>query len=154
MILGTMHLLIIEDDPRLAELLAQLLTGERHVVEVARTGRDGIDLATANGLDAIVLDVGLPDISGIDVARRLRELGSTVPILMLTARDMVADRVRGLDAGADTISSSPSHSRSSRRGCGPSRGGPRRSRSPRSPADPSRSTTSIGRSPWGAGGWS
>jgi len=95
-----MHILVIEDDPRLAELLQQLLIGDRHVVDVAANGRDGLDLA-ADGVDAIVLDIGLPDISGLDVARRIRRRGSTVPILMLTARDAVADRVGGLDAGAD-----------------------------------------------------
>jgi two-component system OmpR family response regulator len=96
-----MHVLIIEDDPRLADLLDQLLAAERHVVEVARTGRDGLDLAAANGVDAIVLDIGLPDVSGLEVARRIRRTGSGVPILMLTARDAVSDRVGGLDAGAD-----------------------------------------------------
>jgi DNA-binding response OmpR family regulator len=96
-----MHVLIIEDDPRLSDLLEQLLVADRHVVEVARTGRDGLDLAAANGVDAIVLDVGLPDIGGLEVARRLRGSGSAVPILMLTARDAVTDRVAGLDAGAD-----------------------------------------------------
>jgi len=95
-----MHILVIEDDPRLAELLAQLLAAERHVVDVAGNGRDGLDLA-AIGVDAIVLDVGLPDISGIEVARRIRRSGSAVPILFLTARDAVSDRVVGLDAGAD-----------------------------------------------------
>jgi two-component system OmpR family response regulator len=96
-----MHILLIEDDPRLAALLEQLLTGERHVVEVAATGCEGLDLAEIGGLDAIVLDVGLPDVSGLDVARRIRRAGSGVPILMLTARDGVTDRVSGLDAGAD-----------------------------------------------------
>jgi DNA-binding response OmpR family regulator len=96
-----MHVLIIEDDPRLADLLEQLLAADRHVVEVARTGRDGLDLAEANGVDVIVLDIGLPDLSGLEVARRLRRTGSAVPILMLTARDAVRDRVAGLDAGAD-----------------------------------------------------
>ena len=96
-----MHVLIIEDDPRLATLTEQLLVAERHVVEVARTGREGLDLAAANGVDAIILDIGLPDISGLEVARRLRRGGSAVPILMLTARDAVTDRVGGLDAGAD-----------------------------------------------------
>jgi two-component system OmpR family response regulator len=100
-----MHILVIEDDPRLAELLAALLTGERHVVEVATSGRDGLDLAESGvvdgAVDAIVLDVGLPDISGLDVARRLRRKGNAVPILFLTARDAVSDRVAGLDAGAD-----------------------------------------------------
>ncbi len=96
-----MHVLIIEDDPRLSDLLEQLLVADRHVVEVARSGRDGLDLAEVNGVDAIVLDVGLPDFSGLEVARRLRTAGSAVPILMLTARDAVTDRVAGLDAGAD-----------------------------------------------------
>ena len=96
-----MHVLIIEDDPRLATLTEQLLVAERHVVEVARTGREGLDLAAANGVDAIILDIGLPDISGLEVARRLRRGGSAVPILMLTARDAVTDRVGGLDAGVD-----------------------------------------------------
>jgi len=95
-----MHILVIEDDPRLADLLAQLLTAERHVVDVAASGRDGLDLARS-GVDAIVLDVGLPDISGVEVARRIRRSGSAVPILFLTARDAVADRVAGLDAGGD-----------------------------------------------------
>jgi two-component system, OmpR family, response regulator len=99
-IVGTMHILVIEDDPRLAELLSQLLVGERHVVDVATTGADGLDLVES-GVDAIVLDVGLPDISGLDVARRIRRSGSAVPILFLTARDAVSDRVTGLDAGAD-----------------------------------------------------
>ena len=101
-----MHILVIEDDPRLADLLAQLLTGDRHVVDVAATGRDGLDLA-ASGVDAIVLDVGLPDISGLDVARRIRQRSDVVPILMLTARDSVADRVHGLDAGADYYLTKP-----------------------------------------------
>jgi len=96
----TMHILVIEDDPRLAALLAQLLAGERHVVDVASTGHDGLDLAVT-GVDAIVLDVGLPDISGLEVARRIRRAGNAVPILFLTARDAVSDRVTGLDAGAD-----------------------------------------------------
>ena len=96
-----MHLLLVEDDPRLADLVARLLQGERHVVEQAATGEAALELADAPGLDAIVLDVGLPDLSGLEVARRLRRRGSQVPILMLTARDAIPDRVAGLDAGAD-----------------------------------------------------
>jgi DNA-binding response OmpR family regulator len=96
-----MHLLLVEDDARLGDLVARLLAGERHVVERAATGREALELAEASGIDAIVLDVGLPDLSGLEVARRLRAGGSTVPILMLTARDGIADRVAGLDAGAD-----------------------------------------------------
>jgi two-component system OmpR family response regulator len=96
-----MHLLLVEDDPRLADIVARLLGGDRHLVERATTGGAALELAEAPGLDAIVLDVGLPDMSGLEVARRLRARGSDVPILMLTARDAVADRVAGLDAGAD-----------------------------------------------------
>jgi two-component system OmpR family response regulator len=96
-----MHLLLVEDDPRLADLVARLLGGERHLVERATDGGTALEMAGSPGLDAIVLDVGLPDISGLEVARRLRARGSEVPILMLTARDSVADRVAGLDAGAD-----------------------------------------------------
>ena len=97
-----MHLLVIEDDPRLSRLLRRLLEEDRHVVELATDGVSGVEIAAAApGIEAIVLDVGLPDISGLEVARRVRASGSDVAILMLTARDTVGDRVTGLDAGAD-----------------------------------------------------
>ncbi|MBX3030089.1 MAG: response regulator transcription factor [Chloroflexi bacterium] len=98
-----MHLLIVEDDDRLRRLLKRLLEEQRHVVEVAATGADGYDIASTpgGGIDVLILDIGLPDMSGLDVARRLRREGIEVPILMLTARDTVGDRVTGLDAGAD-----------------------------------------------------
>ena len=97
-----MHLLVIEDDPRLVRLLRRLLEEDRHVVETAMTGRDGVDIVEATtGIDAIILDIGLPDMSGLDVARKIRSTGSETAILMLTARDTVGDRVNGLDAGAD-----------------------------------------------------
>jgi DNA-binding response OmpR family regulator len=96
-----MHLLLVEDDPRLADLVTRLLVGDHHVVENAATAATALELSELPGLDAIVLDVGLPDLSGFEVARRVRARGSRVPILMLTARDAISDRVRGLDAGAD-----------------------------------------------------
>jgi DNA-binding response OmpR family regulator len=97
-----MHLLVVEDDPRLGRLLHRLLTDDRHLVELTASGREALEIAGAgDGIDAIVLDVGLPDMPGTDVARRLRASGSGVPILMLTARDAIEDRVAGLDAGAD-----------------------------------------------------
>jgi DNA-binding response OmpR family regulator len=97
-----MHLLVIEDDPRLVRLLRRLLEEDRHVVETATTGRDGIAIAEATtGIEVIILDIGLPDVSGLEVARAIRASGSEVAILMLTARDTVGDRVTGLDAGAD-----------------------------------------------------
>ena len=97
-----MHLLLVEDDERLSRVLRRLLEEDRHVVELARDGRSGLELAeSAAGVEAIILDIGLPDISGLDVARRIRRDGRDVAILMLTARDTVNDRVTGLDAGAD-----------------------------------------------------
>jgi two-component system OmpR family response regulator len=98
-----MHLLLVEDDARLRRVLARLLEEDRHVVDVAADGRTAVDLATTvdGGFDAIILDIGLPDVTGLEVARQLRDGGSEVAILMLTARDAIGDRVRGLDAGAD-----------------------------------------------------
>jgi DNA-binding response OmpR family regulator len=96
-----MHLLLVEDDERLADLTARLLARDRHLVERARRGSEALDAAEMEGLDAVILDLGLPDLSGLEVARRIRSSGSRVPIIMLTARDAVRDRVIGLDAGAD-----------------------------------------------------
>jgi two-component system, OmpR family, response regulator MprA len=97
-----MHVLVVEDDPKLGRLLRRLLEEDRHVVDVAVDGRSGLETAReATGIDALILDVGLPDISGLEVARQLRDDGSNVPILVLTARDTIGDRVTGLDAGAD-----------------------------------------------------
>jgi two-component system response regulator MprA len=97
-----MHLLLVEDDPRLQRVLRRLLEDDRHVVEVAPDGRTALELAEATeGIETVILDVGLPDISGLEVARRMRRDGRELTILMLTARDTVNDRVAGLDAGAD-----------------------------------------------------
>lgn len=96
-----MHLLLVEDDPRLADLVGRLLEADRHVVERAATGAEALELAAGPGLEVIVLDVGLPDVSGLEVARRIRARGCRTPILMLTARDAISDRVAGLDSGAD-----------------------------------------------------
>jgi len=102
------HLLLVEDDPRLGRLLSRLFREDRHVVELAGTGHDGLDLAeSGSALDAIVLDIGLPDLDGLEVARRLRASGRTTPIIMLTARDALTDRVAGLDAGADDYLTKP-----------------------------------------------
>jgi DNA-binding response OmpR family regulator len=102
------HLLVIEDDQRLGPLLVRLFAEDRHVVELARTGRAGLEAAdSGTSLDAIVLDVGLPDLDGLDVARRIRARGCRTPIIMLTARDGLADRISGLDAGADDYLTKP-----------------------------------------------
>ncbi len=97
-----MHVLLVEDDHRLARVLRRLLEDDRHVVEVAHDGESGLEIATSPaGIEVIILDIGLPDMTGLEVARRVRRAGSEVAILMLTARDTVNDRVIGLDAGAD-----------------------------------------------------
>lgn len=85
----------------MAGLLKRALQEEGHAVDIASDGPEGLWLATENAYEAIVLDVMLPGLDGIQLCRRLRESGNWVPVLLLTARDGVGDRVRGLDAGAD-----------------------------------------------------
>jgi DNA-binding response OmpR family regulator len=97
-----MHLLVVEDDERLCRALRRLLEEDRHVVDVANDGETGLAIAEDGaGIEAVILDIGLPDISGLEVARRLRRSRAELAIIMLTARDTVGDRVTGLDAGAD-----------------------------------------------------
>jgi DNA-binding response OmpR family regulator len=94
-------LLVIEDEERVASFLAKGLRANGHVVLLARTGRQGLAMAAEPGLDAVVLDLGLPDIDGTEVLRQLRAHERAVPVVVLTARGEVGDRVRGLDLGAD-----------------------------------------------------
>jgi two-component system OmpR family response regulator len=96
-----MRILVVEDEPKLARLLERGLVEEGHAADVARTGEDALWMARSVEYDAIVLDLMLPGIDGVEVCRRLRESEVWSPVLMLTARDAVADRVAGLDAGAD-----------------------------------------------------
>jgi DNA-binding response OmpR family regulator len=96
-----MHILVVEDEPRLAALLRRVLTEERHTVDVAATGTDGLHMAGSDTYDLVVLDVMLPELDGIQVCRELRTYDVQTPVLMLTARGEVEDRVRGLNAGAD-----------------------------------------------------
>ena len=96
-----MRVLVVEDESRMARLLKRGLEEEGHAVDVAADGPEGLWLATENPYAAIVLDVMLPGFDGFELCRRLRAAGMWVPVLMLTARDAVDDRVRGLDAGAD-----------------------------------------------------
>ena len=96
-----MRVLVVEDEQRLARLLRRVLEEEHYTVDEAHDGIDGEDLARAGVYDFIVLDVMLPGQDGIAVCRNLRRSRVATPILMLTARDAVEDRVRGLDAGAD-----------------------------------------------------
>jgi two-component system OmpR family response regulator len=96
-----MRVLVIEDELRMASLVKRALEEEGHAVDIAGTGPEGLWLATENSYAAIVLDVMLPGYDGFELCRRLRDAGIWVPVLMLTARDEIGDRVRGLDAGAD-----------------------------------------------------
>ena len=96
-----MRVLVVEDELKMASLLQRGLVEEAHAADIARTGDDALWMARAVEYDAIVLDVMLPGPDGFEVCRRLRERGVWSPVLMLTARDTVKDRVAGLDAGAD-----------------------------------------------------
>ncbi|HEV8089007.1 MAG TPA: response regulator transcription factor [Actinomycetota bacterium] len=96
-----MQILLIEDDTRLSALVADRLRGEGHTAETAADGDEGLRLASSGRFDMAVVDVMLPGMDGLHVASTLRERGVTTPILMLTARDTVDDRVAGLRAGAD-----------------------------------------------------
>jgi two-component system OmpR family response regulator len=101
------RLLVVEDDPKMAGLLKRGLQEEGYPVDVAPDGPEAVWMATENPYSAIVLDVMLPGFDGFEVARRLRAEGQWAPILMLTARDLLADRVDGLDAGADDYLAKP-----------------------------------------------
>ncbi|HSL64421.1 MAG TPA: response regulator transcription factor [Gaiellaceae bacterium] len=102
-----MRVLVVEDEPKLAALLRRGLVEEGHAADVAPTGEDALWRALATPYDAIVLDLMLPGLDGVEVCRRLRAAGVWAPVLMLTARDGVDDRVGGLDAGADDYLSKP-----------------------------------------------
>ncbi len=96
-----MHVLLVEDDPVLADGIARILRGHGMVVDVVHNGDDADRALQAREMSVAVLDIGLPGIDGFEVVRRLRSRGSQLPVLLLTARDDVQDRVRGLEMGAD-----------------------------------------------------
>lgn len=96
-----MQLLVVEDDPGVRGAVERALRAAQHEVTTAGDGQRGLDLATTRAFDALVLDLGLPAVDGLEVCRRLRAAGNHVPVLVLTARAAIADRVEGLDAGAD-----------------------------------------------------
>jgi two-component system response regulator MprA len=98
---GKPRVLVVDDDPRILEALRRALTLKGFAVSTAEGGEPALSLLGLGAPDVLVLDVAMPDVDGIEVCRRLREAGDRTPVLMLTARDAVADRVVGLEAGAD-----------------------------------------------------
>jgi two-component system response regulator MprA len=94
-------ILVVDDEPAVQQALARAFALERYDVEVARDGGEALEALAAEQFDAVVLDVTMPRVSGLEVCRRLRASGDRSPVLMLTARDAIDDRVAGLDAGAD-----------------------------------------------------
>ncbi|MGZ8136321.1 MAG: response regulator transcription factor [Methylococcaceae bacterium] len=105
--LGYMRILLVEDDKRIVDFVQRGLKAEGYTVEIAGSGQEAIALGTAGQFQAIILDLGLPDINGRQVCERLRSNGVDTPILMLTARDTVQDKVTGLRAGADDYMTKP-----------------------------------------------
>ena len=102
-----MRVLIVEDDPRMAAAIRRGLQADGVVADVASSGEDGLWMAGATEFDVVVLDVMLPGIDGFETCRRLRKAGVWTPIIMLTARDSIDDRVLGLDQGADDYLTKP-----------------------------------------------
>ena len=102
-----MRVLIVEDEVRLAETLRDLLELERYTADICHDGESGLDNALSDIYDLVILDVMLPKKDGFSVLRALRQAGKTVPVLMLSARSELADRVEGLDCGADDYLAKP-----------------------------------------------
>jgi two-component system OmpR family response regulator len=101
------HILIIEDEDRIARLLEMELSYEGYTVQRAATGREGLDMALSDSWDVILLDIMLPELSGTEVLRRLRQTDELTPIIFLTARDATPDKVSGLDQGANDYITKP-----------------------------------------------
>jgi two-component system, OmpR family, response regulator len=102
-----MHLLVVEDAPKMSSVLQRAFREDGYAVDVQASGHEAVWMGSECDFDAVILDIGLPDIDGFDVCRQLRERGRRMPILMLTAREAVSDLVRGLDAGADDYLTKP-----------------------------------------------
>ncbi|MBR3767654.1 MAG: response regulator transcription factor [Clostridia bacterium] len=102
-----MQVLVVEDEKRLAEALAHILSEQKYMVDIAFDGRDGLDYALSGIYDVIILDVMLPKMNGYEVASQLRKEKIATPILMLTAKDQITDKVKGLDSGADDYMTKP-----------------------------------------------
>jgi DNA-binding response OmpR family regulator len=101
------NVLVVEDSPRMAQTLQKGLTEERCAVKIASDGLTGLHLARSGDYDIVLLDLNLPGMDGLDLVRELRKTRSDVPVIMVTARDSVADRIAGLDQGADDYLAKP-----------------------------------------------
>ena len=102
-----MNILVVEDELRLSETIAQLLVEQKYHVDTVHNGGDGLDYALSGQYDVVILDVMLPGLDGCAVARRLRAEKNATPVLMLTARSEISDKVKGLDCGADDYMTKP-----------------------------------------------
>lgn len=102
-----MRILLVEDDSRVASFIRRGLREEQYTVDVAKDGEDALFLAQTGEYDLVILDLMLPKRNGLDVLRTLREERTTTPVLILTAKDELSDKVRGLDAGADDYLAKP-----------------------------------------------
>ncbi|MBO5402523.1 MAG: response regulator transcription factor [Clostridia bacterium] len=102
-----MHVLIVEDEVRLAESLQQIMKNQKYGCDVVYNGQDGFDYAASGIYDVVILDIMLPKMDGFEVVRRLRREGVKTPVILLTARDDISDKVHGLDVGADDYLTKP-----------------------------------------------
>lgn len=104
---GYRHILLVEDDQRIVDFVQRGLKAEGYLIELARSGKEALTLATEGRFQLIILDLGLPDMNGRDVCESLRQSGIDTPVLMLTARDTLQDKVTGLRSGADDYMTKP-----------------------------------------------
>ena len=95
------HILLVDDDPHISQVLRRALAYDGYSVDVAHNGNDALQKTIEKPPDVVILDIMMPGMSGLEICDRLRKSGNQVPILMLTAKDAIADRVAGLDMGAD-----------------------------------------------------
>ena len=102
-----MHVLVIEDEVRLADAIAQLISEEKYFVDTVYNGKDGLDYAISGIYDVIIMDVMLPQINGFEIVKKLREKKISTPVIMLSARDAVNDKITGLNCGADDYMTKP-----------------------------------------------
>ena len=102
-----MRILIVEDEKRLAETLADIITQNKDIADICHDGKSGLNNALSGIYDAVILDIMLPGLSGFDVVREMRESGNTTPVLMLTAKTELDDRIGGLNSGADYYLTKP-----------------------------------------------